>query len=311
MSDNKSQPRVSNERILLSGLITGSIARSITHPVDTIKARMQVIRTKLNLSNLHQFGLIKTGMGTFHAEGIRGLYRGLGINIVGGAPASAVFFYCFDQSKKLLAGITGVNNSFMQSFLSGIMAEVVACLLFVPIDVIKERQQVMTLMKSYNYKNSIDAIRQIAKQEGVTSLYRAYGATILSFGPFTGISIALYDKLKYWFGYDERSIAFHQSLILSALSGSVASIVTNPIDVVKVRMQVQRAELKGSAPLSEGRFGYRNSLHGMKMLFNKEGFLGMFKGLSARITFGIISSGLNLSINDYVKFTLLKDFDKH
>lgn len=310
MSSEAKKEEVSRERILLSGLITGSIAKGITHPVDTIKARMQVVRAKLNLSNLHHYGLIQTGRRLFQAEGLRGLYRGLGINVVAGAPASALYFYSYDQSKKFLSHTTGLQNSFSLAFLSGILAEVISCVVWVPIDVIKERQQVMTLMNSYKYKNSIDAVRQIARQEGIGSLYRAYGATILAFGPFTGISIALYDKLKFWFGFEDKAIAFHQSLMLSSISGIVASAVTNPIDVVKVRMQIQRAERKGNAPLSEGRFGYRNSFHGIGQLLKQEGFFGLFKGLSARIMFGILYSGLNLSINDFVKYTVLKDFDK-
>ena len=84
------------------------------------------------------------------------------------------------------------------------MAESVSCLLWVPIDVIKERQQVMSVFNTYNYRNSADALRQILAKEGVRGIYRAYGATILTFGPFTGVSMALYDKLKYWLKVDTK-----------------------------------------------------------------------------------------------------------
>lgn len=309
-NQNSNPGQISRTRIILSGFITGAISRTLVHPIDTIKARMQVIKSRVTFSELHNYGILKSGKRTFQAEGIRGFYRGLGINIVGGAPAGALYFLSYDQSKKYLSNLTGQKNSFFVGFFSGIVAEVISCILFVPIDVIKERQQVMSLLKTYHYKNSIDAIRQIHGQEGLRSLYKAYGATILSFGPFTGISLALYDKLKYWFGYEDKAINFFQSMLLSGISGIVASAVTNPIDVVKVRMQVQRAERAGNAPLSAGRFGYKNSLHGMKELFVQEGFLALFKGLTARILFGVMNAGLHLSINDYVKYTLLANFDK-
>lgn len=51
-------------------------------------------------------------------------------------------------------------------------------------------------MKNYRYENAFDAIKQICAKEGYMSLYKAYGATVLSFGPLTGINIALYDKVK-------------------------------------------------------------------------------------------------------------------
>jgi len=179
--------------------------------------------------------------------------------------ASALYFYTYERSKKYLSTVTKTQNSFWVLFTSGMIAEICSCVLFVPIDVIKERQQVMTLLKTYYYSSTLDAIRQIHSTEGLPALYRAYGATILSFGPFTGISLALYDKLKVWFGFTWGEQTFAQSMLLSGISGVVASIVTNPIDVVKVRMQVQRAETKGKHH-SHGRFGYKNSFQGIKKL---------------------------------------------
>lgn len=76
------------------------------------------------------------------------------------------------------------------------IAETVSCVLWVPIDILKERLQVQHELKSYHYKNTFDAIRQISKGEGFLGLYRAYGATVMAFGPYTGISLALYDKIK-------------------------------------------------------------------------------------------------------------------
>ena len=81
-------------------------------------------------------------------------------------------------------------------FWCGMIAELISCIFWVPVDILKERLQVQKLLGTYNYKNSIDAVRQIAKKEGFFALYRAYGATVLSFGPYTGISLGLYDKFK-------------------------------------------------------------------------------------------------------------------
>lgn len=305
------QQQVSKKRLVLSGIITGTVGRVLTHPIDTLKARAQVIRSRMSLTDVLKFGLVKTAKETYAMDGLKGFYRGVVINVLGGAPATVLYFYFYDQSKAYLSKLTNTKQSFMVGFFSGIVAEIISCCLWVPIDVIKERQQVMTVLKTYHYRNSLDAIRQISAQEGVISLYRAYGATILSFGPFTGLNMATYDKLKQWTGYYNTQIPFFHSFLMSSVSGFVASIITNPIDVVKVRMQVQRAERKGNAPLSEGRFGYRNSFHGLAKLVQEEGPFSLMKGVSARILFGILYGGIHLSINDYVKYTILKDFDKH
>ena len=298
---------ISQLKVLLSGYITGCLTRLMIQPIDTTKARLQVMKSKLSLGELSKTGFTRTLVNTYKQEGARGLYRGLGITLLAGGPATALYFYTYDQSKKYLSHAMKTQNSFWVLFTSGMIAEVLSCVLWVPIDVIKERQQVMTLLKTYYYNSSFDAIRQIRATEGIPALYRAYGATILSFGPLTGISLALYDKLKVWFGFTRGEQTFAQSMLLSGISGVVASIVTNPIDVVKVRMQVQRAEAKGEQLHSSGRFGYRNSFHGMMKLFKEEGFLGLFRGLFAKSLFGIMYAGLHLPINDFVKYRLLKN----
>lgn len=51
-------------------------------------------------------------------------------------------------------------------------------------------------MKAYKYNNDIDAIRKVLKTEGVRGLYRAYGATVMSFGPFSAFYFLFYEKMK-------------------------------------------------------------------------------------------------------------------
>jgi len=41
----------------------------------------------------------------------------------------------------------------------GIFAEAVACILFVPIDVIKERRQVQSNLNLYKYSSDFDAVK--------------------------------------------------------------------------------------------------------------------------------------------------------
>ena len=78
-------------------------------------------------------------------------------------------------------------------------AETIACMIFVPIDVIKERRQVQSDLKTFSYSSDIDAIRQISKIEGIRGLYKAYGATVLSFGPFSALYFMFYEHIKGFF----------------------------------------------------------------------------------------------------------------
>jgi len=64
------------------------------------------------------------------------------------------------------------DNVALIDFVSGFAAETVSCLLWVPIDVIKERQQVQSTMRTTSYKNTFNAISTIMSQEGLRGLYK-------------------------------------------------------------------------------------------------------------------------------------------
>jgi hypothetical protein len=51
-------------------------------------------------------------------------------------------------------------------------------------------------LKSFRYSNDVDAIRQVLRSEGLRGLYRAYGATVMSFGPFSAFYFLFYEKMK-------------------------------------------------------------------------------------------------------------------
>ena len=67
-------------------------------------------------------------------------------------------------------------------FISGLMAETVSCLFWLPIDVVKERMQVQRELGLYHYKNGLDAVTTIIKTEGVVGLYRVNDKCIYILG---------------------------------------------------------------------------------------------------------------------------------
>ena len=141
----------------VSSLFAGSIARSITHPIDTIKAKLQVQQGSEKVEFTSMRDAVKV---TLRNESIRGLYQGLPIAVVGSLPACVLYFVSYEGSKTALLNYPKINdNKFLAYLTSGMIAETVACAIFVPVDVIKERLQVQSNMKSYKYNGGVDAIR--------------------------------------------------------------------------------------------------------------------------------------------------------
>lgn len=85
-----------------------------------------------------------------------------------------------------------------------------SCVVFVPVDVIKERLQVQVSASTSStgsklesckaalpvYKGSLDALIQICRQEGLLGIYKGYGATLLSYGPFSALYFFLYEEVR-------------------------------------------------------------------------------------------------------------------
>jgi Mitochondrial carrier protein len=157
------------DRDVIASCCAGFVSRVICHPIDTFKARLQARQS----------------------TGFSGVYRGLAAALVGGVPATCIYLTSYEASKRHLSTVPYVGDSpFLVYFCSGIVAEAVSCSIFVPTDVVKERLQVGL------YKSSTDAFKQIVTQEGFRGLYKGYGASMLSFGPFSALYFALYEGLK-------------------------------------------------------------------------------------------------------------------
>ena len=95
------------------------------------------------------------------------------------------------------------NNSMSRwpvtvSLTAGFGAEAISCVMWVPIDVTKERLQVQSVLPkgSRRYTSSAHAFTTILQREGLGGLYRGYAATLQSFGPFSALYFATYEQSK-------------------------------------------------------------------------------------------------------------------
>lgn len=81
--DNKEKSKEYIRLSFVSGLISGAINKFLTHPIDTLKARIQVNQLHYSsIENVKRSGIMDTGRNMYKVEGIRGFYRGVGIACV-------------------------------------------------------------------------------------------------------------------------------------------------------------------------------------------------------------------------------------
>jgi len=118
-----------------------------------------------------------------------------------------------------------------------------------------------------DYKGSMDAMLKIAKYEGIRGLYKGYIPTLVSFGPYSALYFMFYETFKERIILHNRrdtkllleqnanpnELSFLQLIGASAAAGSIASWVTSPLDLAKLRLQIQRAG--GAAARTQKRGG--------------------------------------------------------
>ena len=196
------------------------------------------------------------------------------------------------------------RNPFAAHFISGLLAETLSCMLWVPIDVVKERLQVQSNASSGvgKYKGNIHAVKTILRTEGFRGVYKGYGATVASFGPFSALYFMFYEKLKalsprVWKVEDSSQLPFESALLSGAVAGGMASLLTNPLDMAKLRIQVQR----GNRTSPAFQFNYRNIVHGVSEIARKEGPRGLFKGAGARIAFHAPATAITIALYEECK----------
>lgn len=290
----------------LASAFAGIISRIFTHPLDTAKARLQAVytssrssSTKRHLQNPYK-GPIDVLVQTAQTEGIiKGLYRGFGAVIVGGTPGTMAYLLSYEKAKDSLSEHV-TNNEFVVHFSSGMIAETVACIIYVPVDVIKERMQVQRNLGSAAsdgamlYRNSMDALIQISKSEGLSGIYRGYAATLGSFGPFSALYFVFYERFKFWARQNQTGrtddslrslenveLPFQWILFCSAGAGAIASWMTSPLDLAKLRLQVSRG--RAAAGMDPNAISYTGVVDCLKHVYRDGGVKGLWRGAGARV----------------------------
>ena len=171
------------------------------------------------------------------AEGIRGLWKGAGTTLMIGVPASSLYMLGYDYL--LREGLSPIITSpTLLPLTAGIVARTSLATLLSPLELVRTNLQSTPKSpdKPQTLKGVVNSIRTVVKGRGVRFLWQGLGPTLWRDVPFSGIYWAGYESWKRFFesrGQRGTYIAF----VSGAISGTTASLVTSPFDVLKTRRQ--------------------------------------------------------------------------
>ncbi|XP_075369734.1 mitochondrial S-adenosylmethionine carrier protein isoform X4 [Mycteria americana] len=236
---------------LAAGGIAGVSVDLILFPLDTVKTRLQ------------------SPQGFRKAGGFRGIYAGVPSTAIGSFPNAAAFFITYENVKSMLHHGSTSYLTPATHMVAASLGEVVACLIRVPSEVVKQRAQVSP----------------------PSSTLRILSHTLYHEIPFSLLQFPLWESLKdLWSWKQGHVVDSWQSAVCGAFAGGFAAAVTTPLDVAKTRIMLAKA---GSSNASG------NVLAALGGIWRTQGLSGLFAGVVPRMA--AISLGGFIFLGTYEK----------
>lgn len=149
--------------------------------------------------------------------------------------AHAAYFSVY-ETMKVLVGANREGHHPIGAALSGASAAFSHDLFMTPLDTVKQRMQL-----GY-YRNNFHCIKTILKEEGIKSFYRSFPTTVIMNLPYGCIMVATNESVKEFFHSKNDDYNFVASMVAGSVAGSVAAALTNPLDVIKTRLQTHNLQ---------------------------------------------------------------------
>lgn len=205
---------------------------------------------------------------------------------------------------------------FVAGGIGGMAGAIATC----PFDLIKTRLQSDVFQKAYHsnasthkaysrfkvlnypmtagvhFKETLGIIGKIYHQEGFRSLFKGLGPNLVGVIPARSINFFTYGTTKElytrWYGNGKESPYIH--FLAAATAGINTSTITNPIWLIKTRLQLDKAGTSRN---------YINSWDCTKKIVKSEGILSLYKGLTASYL-GSIEGILQWILYEQIKRTV-------
>jgi len=253
------------------GAVAGGIGATAVYPIDLVKTRMQNQRAVEASQRVYKnswdcFSKV------FKNEGFRGLYKGLGPQLVGVAPEKAIKLTVNDLLRGLFEDKSKGEIYFPLEVLAGGSAGASQVLFTNPLEIVKIRLQVQGESLGRTGKGA--SAVSIVKELGFFGLYKGAGACLLRDIPFSAIYFPTYAKMKTVLTDENGKLGPTQLLVAGAVAGIPAASLVTPADVIKTRLQVK------ARAGDESYAGIRDCF--WKVL-QAEGPTAFFKGCLARV----------------------------
>ncbi|XP_053603299.1 calcium-binding mitochondrial carrier protein Aralar1 isoform X1 [Plodia interpunctella] len=134
-------------------------------------------------------------------------------------------------------------------FTLGSIAGAVGASAVYPIDLVKTRmqnQRTGSFIGEVAYRNSMDCFKKVIRHEGVFGLYRGLVPQLIGVAPEKAIKLTVNDLVRDKLMDKNGNISIWAEVLAGACAGGSQVVFTNPLEIVKIRLQVA-GEIAGAS----------------------------------------------------------------
>ncbi|CAL8088862.1 unnamed protein product [Calicophoron daubneyi] len=256
----------------ICGGIAGTVSRTMTAPIDRVKVMRQTGAPEMMGKNFIQSWRLM-----FAEGGFLSLWRGNAVNVLKNGPESAIRFGLHGWLKSLLFPESKGQLRPEQRMLVASLSGAVSLTCTYPAEIMKTR---MALRRSTDSSSIVRCIQQIYREGGLRGLYRGYKISMLSYVPYSGMELFIYEMLK------RRYMAYRQSkgrpathlmppymtIAMVMTSCCIPILIVYPANLLRTRFQA--SSLPKAAPV----------IKSLVEIFRKDGFFGLYQGMGASLS---------------------------
>ncbi|KAF3852306.1 hypothetical protein F7725_005661 [Dissostichus mawsoni] len=240
----------------MCGSLSGTCSTLLFQPLDLIKTRLQTLQ-KTAKPGAPRVGMFNVFINVIRTEKFFSLWKGVSPSFVRCIPGVGIYFSTFYSLKQHYFLERSPNAG--EAVLLGAGARTVAGVSMLPFT-----------SGCYNYVSVAGALKSMYETEGVRALFSGLTATLLRDAPFSGIYVMFYSQAKKALPEEVSSSAYAPLVNFSCgmAAGVMASLATQPADVVKTHIQVSPS--------------HWSTTNAIRYIYREHGMAGFFRGAVPR-----------------------------
>ncbi|KAJ7546447.1 hypothetical protein O6H91_08G040700 [Diphasiastrum complanatum] len=228
-------------------------------------------------------GPISVGIKVVQTEGAQALFSGVSAAVLRQCLYSTTRLGLYDVLKQQWQEPPeqGGGLSLPRKVAAALVAGGIGAAVGNPADVAMVRMQADGRLPFYqrrNYTSVGDALFRMVKQEGVASLWTGSAPTVQRAMVVTAAQLATYDQIKETLIFHNiTKDGFGTQVAASCSAGLIASVASNPIDVIKTWIMNMNVEAGKEPP-------YKGSLDCAIKTVRREDLMALYKGFIPTVT---------------------------